>query len=454
MTVNPARTIKIKEGIRKKGPVVYWMSRDQRIHDNWALLYAQDIAHKMRVPLVIVFCLVPEFLNAGLRQYDFMLNGLEQTASTAHTYNIPFHMLFGKPEEEIHRFIDLYNCSALITDFDPLRIKAGWKALVTASITIPFYEVDSHNIVPSRIASDKQEYGAYTIRKKILSRLPEFLTEFPQITKHPFTQNNLFASYDWTTVKRHMTSNNSVLPVEWLKPGEKHAFDVLENFIGTGLPQYAVLNNDPNSQVLSNLSPYLHFGQISAQRITLEVSRRSVPMGINSEPFLEQLIVRRELADNFCYYCPYYDSFEGLPQWAQQTLNEHRDDPKEYIYNIEAFERAETHDPLWNAAQREMEIRGKMHSYLRMYWAKKILEWSINPETAIDTAIYLNDTYGLDGRDPNGYTGILWSIGGLHDRAWGERPIFGKIRYMNYNGCKRKFDTQVYIDRINLLNVK
>ena len=167
--------------------------------------------------------------------------------------------------------------------------------------------------------------------------------------------------------------------------------------------------------------------------------------------FLEELIVRRELSDNFCYYNPDYDNIGGFPDWARKTHDKHRKDPRAVIYSRDQFEHAQTHDDLWNAAQMEMVKRGKMHGYMRMYWAKKILEWTQSPEIALETAIYLNDRYEIDGRDPNGYTGIAWSIGGVHDRAWSERSVFGKVRYMSYNGCKSKFNIKKYIERINSL---
>jgi deoxyribodipyrimidine photo-lyase len=197
----------------------------------------------------------------------------------------------------------------------------------------------------------------------------------------------------------------------------------------------------------SNLSPYLHFGQISAQRVALEVSSSSVEESPQQQ-FLEELIVRRELSDNFCYYNRNYDSIDGFPSWARTSLDKHAKDRRPYIYSLERFEHAETHDELWNAAQMEMIRTGKMHGYLRMYWAKKILEWTRNAADALKIAIFLNDRYELDGRDPNGYAGCAWSIGGVHDRAWFERPVFGKIRYMSYNGCKSKFDVESYIAEV------
>jgi deoxyribodipyrimidine photo-lyase len=241
-----------------------------------------------------------------------------------------------------------------------------------------------------------------------------------------------------------LNTDESVAPVDWLTPGEKAANDTLQLFIVKKLPEYQEKRNDPTGNSVSDLSPYLHFGQISAQKIAMEIISK-IPSDANTEAFLEELIVRRELSDNFCYYNKNYDSFDGFPDWAKKSLNEHRKDEREYIYTMDEFEKASTHEPLWNAAQTEMLRTGKMHGYMRMYWAKKILEWTPSPEEALKTAIYLNDKYELDGRDPNGYAGCAWSIGGVHDRAWGERPVFGKIRYMNANGAKRKFDTEAYI---------
>ena len=259
--------------------------------------------------------------------------------------------------------------------------------------------------------------------------------------------STVFSSYkiDWDKVYSSLKVDEEVKPVDWLKPGEKAAHKNLKDFIENKFDKYAELRNDPNSDVLSNLSPYLHFGQISAQRVALIVN------GLNDHPsaesFLEELIVRRELSDNFCFYNANYNSFRGFPDWAKKTLNDHKKDQREFVYTLKKFEEAKTHEDLWNAAQQQLVNTGKLHGYMRMYWAKKILEWSKSPEEALKIAIYLNDKYELDGRDPNGYTGCAWAIGGIHDRAWSERPVYGKIRYMNRNGAKRKFDVEKYVTK-------
>jgi deoxyribodipyrimidine photo-lyase len=251
---------------------------------------------------------------------------------------------------------------------------------------------------------------------------------------------------NWKKVIDGLTVDRSVLEVDGILPGEQEARKTLRRFIAQRLASYDEGRNDPNLDAQSDLSPYLHFGQIAPQRVALEVKAVAKPRA-SVAAFLEELIVRRELSDNFCFYNERYDQFEGFPAWAQRTLNEHREDRREYLYTLEQFEKGETHDPLWNAAQRQMVKTGKMHGYLRMYWAKKILEWTPSPDEALAIGIHLNDRYELDGRDPNGYTGVAWSVGGVHDRAWGERPVFGKIRFMSYDGCRRKFDVDAYVAR-------
>ncbi len=445
--LNDIRVLPLNKAGNEKGPVVYWMSRDQRASDNWALVYAQRTALQLRSPLYVVFALVPDFLEATLRQYDFMLSGLAEVAAELKTKNIPFSVVTGDPREEIPRFITKRRAGLLITDFDPLRIKRGWKTHVAHSLKIPFYEIDAHNIVPCWHASPKQEFGAYTLRPKINRLLPEFLVDIPSLKKHPYSSQVKPQPIDWQRIRAGLKINRLVQPVGWLAPGSKAAERVLGVFVKNKLKDYATQRNDPACDGTSNLSPYLHFGSISAQRVALTVRAAH---GNNSakEAFLEELIVRRELADNLCFYNKFYDAFKGFPAWAVKTLDEHRNDAREYVYSVRQFEQAETHDRLWNAAQAQMVTQGKMHGYMRMYWCKKILEWSRTPEDAMKIAIYLNDKYELDGRDPNGYAGVAWSVGGVHDRAWGARKVFGKVRFMSYNGCKSKFDIDKYIEKI------
>ncbi len=426
----------------QKGIICYWMSRDQRVEDNWALVYAQQLAQKQQTAVIVIFSLAPTFLGATLRQYDFMLKGLQEVEVSLKKYNIPFYVYLGTATETIPKAIQDLKIGTLVTDFSPLRISREWKQQIASKIQIPFYEVDTHNIIPIWEVSAKQEYAAYTIRPKIHKLLPEYLIEIPKLKKQieTISKNKI----DWKNLYDSLQVNTDVKPVSWIIPGENAAKKTLKKFIAEKLTSYDSLRNDPSKQFQSDLSPYLHFGQLSAQRITLEISKANAPQK-DKEAFLEELIVRRELAENFCYFNPTYDSTEGFPQWAKKSLTKHIKDKRELIYSKEEFEQAKTHDELWNAAQLEMVKKGKMHGYMRMYWAKKILEWTKTPKQAMEIAIYLNDKYELDGRDPNGYVGIAWSIGGVHDRAWFERPIFGLIRFMSGVSLAKKFDTKKYI---------
>ncbi|XP_041119981.1 CPD photolyase isoform X3 [Polyodon spathula] len=328
---NKKRVRLISEAVEMKDgseSIVYWMSRDQRVQDNWALLYSQHLALSHELPLHVCFCLVPRFLDATIRHFGFMLRGLEEVAKAV----------------------------------------------------------------------------------------------------------------DWEQARSSLEVDCSVKEVDWARPGTEAGLAMLESFIMERLKLFGSDRNNPNRPALSNLSPWFHFGQVSVQRAVLEVRKCSSKYLQSVNSFIEEAVVRRELADNFCYYNKNYDCVEGASDWARKTLQDHAQDERSHLYSRAQLEAGKTHDPLWNAAQLQMTLEGKMHGFLRMYWAKKILEWTSSPEEALETALYLNDRYELDGRDPNGYVGCMWSICGIHDQGWGERPVFGKIRFMNYAGCKRKFD--------------
>ncbi len=428
------------------GPVAYWMQRDQRIEDNWALLYVQEQALLKKVPLFVVFNLVTNFGKASLRQYDFMLQGLEEVASGLRKLNVNFVVLCGNPTETIPNFVEEFKVGELVTDFNPLSLPRQWKEQVSKKLKIAFTEIDAHNIVPAWIVSDKVEFAAYTFRPKIHRKLSEFLINFPKVINHPF--GKVAASGpDFAALREKITVNRSVAPVIWLKAGPLAAQKHLKQFIATKLDTYAEKRNNPNLDGISHFSPYLHYGQISAQHIALAVQKETDANKDSRDVFLEELIVRRELADNYCFYNPKYNQVAGAHAWAQKTITEHDNDKREYIYTLEQLEAGMTHDELWNAMQNQMVLEGKMHGWCRMYWAKKIKEWTPDAQIAIDYALYLNDAYELDGNDPNGVVGVMWSICGVHDRAWNEREIFGKIRYMNFAGAKRKFNIKEYIDK-------
>jgi len=448
--VDPARIHPLADGPERKGPVVYWMSRDQRAEDNWALLYAQQEALLRSSPLGVIFCLAPGFLEATGRHYFFMLQGLEQTADDIESCNISFFLLRGDPAKVLPPFVKSCRASLLVTDFDPLKIKVRWREKVAAAAGCPVREVDAHNVVPCRFVSGKQEFAARTLRPKIHKLRDRFLTEMPRLEKHPHAWPARVRGASRDDIRSGRGGARGRAADFGFVPGGKAARACLRAFIAGRLDSYDTARNDPNLDGQSNLSPYLHFGQIAAQRVALAVADTAAAPEAR-DAFLEELIVRRELADNFCLYNPDYDSTAGFADWAGITLKEHARDRRPYLYTCEQLESAETHDELWNAAQTEMMQRGKMHGYLRMYWGKKILEWTRDPAEAMETALKLNNTYELDGRDPNGYAGVAWCIGGVHDRAWPSRPVFGKIRYMNLNGCRRKFDVEAYVRRVRAI---
>lgn len=460
--VQQGRVRELKAGteVENVGPVVYWMSRDQRSRDNWALLYAVELATNRKTSVAVAFNLVDDFLEAGARHFGFMLRGLRVVERHLKSLGIPFFLFQGKAEENISSFLVRCGASLLVMDFSPLRIGRLWRENICNRVgeVTAVHEVDAHNIVPVWQASAKLEYSARTIRTKIQKQLAEYLVQFHEV-KTPY-QNWIAEApvdIDWDALIDTVLRKGAEIPeIRWCEPGEDEAKEVLlgtkNGFLTTRLKNYANDRNDPSKLIgLSGLSPYLHYGQISAQRCALEALtfRKTYPKSVDT--FVEELIIRRELADNFCFYQPHYDTLRGAWEWARKTLTDHASDKREHIYTREQLEKAKTTDPLWNASQLEMVHHGKMHGFMRMYWAKKILEWTQGPEEALAIAIYLNDKYEIDGRDPNGYVGCMWSICGVHDQGWQERPVFGKVRYMNYAGCKRKFNVDGYIMYVNRL---
>lgn len=430
--------------------VVLWMFRDQRMHDNHALLYAQAIAKRHNVPIKVVFNLVPSYLDATIRQFGFMIKGLAEVEQQLREKNIPMYLTMGDPTINIPQFVKDHESYMLVSDFSPLRVTLSWILNIAENLdnstSVPVVQIDAHNIVPCWEASNKLEYGARTIRPKINDKLPQFLKEFPLLENNPAGSLDGCQLIDWDNALKSLKVNREVAEVTWIKPGYTGAWDNLNSFVSTRLKDYKEKRNDPNNHVSSDISPYIHFGQISIQRIILHVkSLKKSPDSTAS--FIEESVVRRELADNFCFYNTRYDSLDSCYDWAKQTLAVHAKDARPYVYTQEQLENAQSHEDLWNAAQLQLNTTGKMHGFLRMYWAKKILEWTVSPAEALRITIYLNDKYSIDGRDPNGYVGIMWSIGGIHDQGWGERPVFGKIRYMNYDGCKRKFDVKAFVSK-------
>lgn len=433
--------------------VIYVMSRDQRVQDNHALLAAQQKAIELKLPLAVCFVLYEVGAKRAREHYDFMLQGLNIVEQSLKSFDIPFIMLIGEPVHRLIAAFGHFRPAGVYFDFSPLQAPRNLQQKIAE--IYPVYCVDTHNIVPAWQASNKQEVGARTLRPKIHKILDNYLIEPPKLTVHPYKWPdtgllNIGQLKDRIEQELANLKYNGTLISQ--KSGEIAAHEHLENFISTKLPNYALNRNNPSNNCTSGLSPYLHFGQISSLRVMLEIQNSLVnnsALQPDADALLEEMVIRKELSDNFCYYNQNYLNLSGAPNWAQATLAKHANDPRQYLYSLKQLEAADTHDPAWNAAQRQLTTTGHMHGYMRMYWAKKVLEWSESAEIAMQTLIYLNDFYSLDGGDPNGYVGILWSVAGLHDRPWGERPIYGNVRSMVYGGLKRKFDIQKYVDYNN-----
>jgi deoxyribodipyrimidine photo-lyase len=428
--------------------VVYWMQKDQRAKDNWALIHAVEVANELRLPLVVVFFVWEGMRHAYVRHFDFMLRGLAQVAKDLDSQGIGFVMRHSSPVAGIVSFTKEVNAACVVTDQSYLQLGKSRRQLAASKLDVPLEAVDASLIVPPTELSEKQLWAAFVARPKLSDLLDEYLTEFPFSRPMQRWQSTLQGSGvpEPTKILAQLDLDASVQPVR-LQPGSQAAATLLALFESQGVSKYKDERNDPVRSSTSQMSAYLHFGQISAQRIalTLKYSKAYADDRDSIEAYLDELITWRELSSNFVKYNSGYDSLDGIPDWAKRSLEKHQNDPREFIYSLDDFEQAVTHDELWNAAQMEVVKTGRMHGYMRMYWAKKILEWTKSAQVAIEIATYLNDKYELDGREPGGYAGILWAIGGLHDRPWFEREIYGQIRYMNANGAKKKFDVTAYI---------
>ena len=451
------------DAIRDRSFVLYWMQAAQRAEWNHALEYAVERANKLGKPVVAAFSITDAFPEANERHYAFMLEGLKETQAALAKRGVQLVVVHGTPEHTIPEIAK--EAALLVVDEGYLRIQQHWRHAVAEAVDCRMVEVTTNLIVPVEEVTEKENFSAGTLRPRLHKQLDKYLVPLRHSTlKHCSLDSRLrgndegngndkkghlqsFKISDTEKALNKLSIDRSVKASPFFCGGTGEAKKHLRTFIRHKLNDYADKRNDPMLDCQSNLSPYLHFGQISPLYIALEVLKTDSP---GKEAFLEELIVRRELSHNFVYYNSRYDDYDALPAWALRTLNFHAKDKREYIYTVEQFETARTHDPYWNAAQMEMVITGKMHNYLRMYWGKKILEWSEHPKKAFQTALYLNNKYELDGRDPNGFAGVAWCFG-KHDRAWGQRPVFGKVRYMNAAGLKRKFDMDAYVEKIQNL---
>ena len=439
--------------IRSAGPpdsegtcVVYWMQRAQRGVDNHALDIAIEAANLMQKPVVVFLAPVPFYPRANLRHYRFLADGIPDIASALDRRNVGF-VLRRFPEHSICRFCHEAKAALVVGDENPMREPESWRRKATRELRVPLWTVDADVIVPSKLL-EKAQYAARTIRPRLQRWLPEFLVPFSnpkaKITwKKPRGLHAMSPACDLLDGWR---INRSVSPILDMKGGSRAAQKVLKAFVTRKLADYPVKRNHPEGDGTTRLSPYLHFGHMGPQTVAMAVRDADAPEAAKTA-FFDQLITWRELSINFVRFQANYDNFECAEPWAHRTLAEHARDLRPVRYTARQMENAETYDPLWNAAQRQMVNHGWMHNYLRMYWGKKILEWSASAAEAYGIAVGLNDKYELDGRDPNGYAGIAWAIVGKFDRAWSERPIFGKIRYMSLGSTGKKFDSKKYIEQ-------
>ncbi len=431
--------------------VIYWMQASQRVWYNQALETTIRIANKRSLPVLVYFEITDNFPDANLRHYSFMLEGLQEVMQDLTQEGIQMIINY----QSSGQYPDLLELSKeavmVVTDCGYLSFQIEWREKYARELPCLLIQVESDVVVPVESASSKEEFTAGTFRPRINRLLldylqpmdmtsPDYALDDFKITSFPINdlQNNI----------KQLSVDTSVSPSPVYHGGKKKAEELLNQFINKKIYRFESLRNDPSQDFLSHMSPYLHFGQISPLYIALRLKAEAPAEAYRV--YLEELIVRRELAINYVYYNSNYDQFKGLPRWAKSTLEKHQDDTRKTVYSIAELEHSLTHDPYWNSAQQEMVITGKMHGYMRMYWGKKILEWSPTPQEAFQRCIYLNNKYELDGRDPNGYAGIAWCFG-KHDRAWKERPIFGKVRYMNDNGLRRKYDMEKYVQKVKEL---
>jgi deoxyribodipyrimidine photo-lyase len=431
--------------------VLYWMQRAQRALDNPALETAVRAANLLELPVLVFFCLLDRHPIANLRHYTFMLEGLIDTKARLERRRIGLVIRTAggsNPIAAFARLCEQARPAVVVTDENPLKASSRWRTAAAQAIAASMLSVDADVIVPSAILG-REQYAARTIRPRIRAELDRFLTPIGNQVPHvPWrSQAALKSLVPAPALLSKLSIDRSIEAVPDFRGGTTQAMRALRRFTGGALTGYAARRNLPEIDGTSRLSPYLHFGHIGPHTVALAAMSSGAPRP-DREAFIEELIVRRELAINFVKYNTSYDSIAACEPWALRTLEEHRGDKRAYRYSMAQLERGGTHDPLWNAAQRQMVEAGWMHGYMRMYWAKKILEWSPSGASAYRAAVYLNDRYELDGRDPNGYAGIAWAIGGKHDRAWGpQRPVYGKIRYMSFEGASRKFDSAAYIAR-------
>ena len=450
LALQPRVTVR-RAGAPLKGGrcVVYWMQRAMRILDNPALDVAIEAGNLLELPVVVFFSVIPNYPNANLRHYHFLQQGLRDVAEDAAERGVGF-VVRRHPDNSIEAFLAEVEAALLIGDENPCREPERWRRVLATRLRIPFWTVDADVVVPSQVFN-RSYVLLHHFRPHLRAELPKYLVATPKADLlQPWKPRKGLAGFslDLDITAGFAKLDRSVGPVDSFTGGTHAALKRLGEFVRLELPDYDEQRNHPEVRGTSRLSPYLHFGNIGPLTVALAVKKaesEGKASAAAADRFLEQVIGWRELAVLFVRHEPNYDNWECAAPWARKSLLEHAGDPRPHRYTLKQLEGAETADELWNAAQREMVTTGLMHNYMRMYWAKKILEWAPEPATAFEWAVTLNDRYELDGRDPNGYAGIAWAIVGRHDRPWFNRPVFGLVRTMMAGSTAKKFDAARYI---------
>jgi len=443
--VEPERLqVLAKRPTRNGKLVLYWMQAAQRACWNPALEHAIFLANEHALPVVVLFVVVPDYPEANLRSFAFMLAGLGETARELRERGVLVVGRVGNPGQTVLKLAE--EARFVVVDRGYLRHERAWREALAQRAPCSVIQVEGEAVVPVELAYPREAWSAAVLRRKVQPLWSRFLK--PLADQEPAVRCldlDLFGVdfSDPESIMAKLPLDRSVPPV-FGPSGTKAARRRLDEFLENKLDRYTEKRSDPLSDATSKLSPYLHFGQISPVEVAWKVSQSGSP---GAAAFLEELIVRRELAINFVLHNPSYDAFSGLPRWAQETLLSHARDRKPALYDLEELDQAKTDDPLWNAAQTELRTTGWLHNYLRMYWGKQFLRWSADPQEAFRNALYLNNRYLLDGRDPGSFAGVAWCFG-LHDRPFPERPIFGKVRPMTPKAQKGKFEVEAYIARV------
>jgi deoxyribodipyrimidine photo-lyase len=433
--------------------VVYWMQRAQRGIDNPALDVAIRLGNELELPVVAFFSAISNFPHANLRHYAFLSQGLPDAEADLAERNVAF-IVRRPPHNALEKLVVELGAAAVIADENPMREPERWRQVLAHRIDIPYWTVDADCIVPANTFT-KHFYAVHFFRPKFFTELQHFLAwESPRRAEHAWTRPHGFESFrigDDITAGWGKPFDRSVAPVESFTGGTRAAQRLLDDFVKHKLSDYDSVRNHPERDGTSRISPYLHFGHIGPLTITRAIEaavKAKQCTAAARDAYYAEVLAWRELCVNFVRFEPHYDTIECAPEWAKTTLRKHARDPRPYLRTRAQMEAGDTYDELWNAAQRQMVDHGWMHNILRMYWAKKILEWSKDAAEAFETCVYLNDRYFLDGRDPNGYANIAWAICGVHDRPWFERPIFGTVRYMSGASTGRKFNSKRYRENI------